>query len=103
MRKYGFLTFFLGILLVGGALTVIGNGGSSLTDILPFLQQSSDPAAATNAAETWQTEQLFVLIVFIVGSMLAIGGLLAGLFWFLNRGVRVSKAEAEQQTEAKQG
>ncbi|MFW5748962.1 MAG: hypothetical protein ACOCYT_05040 [Chloroflexota bacterium] len=102
MRKYGFLVFFLALLLVGGVLTVASNSGG-IMDILPFLQQTSDPAASTDYAEAWQAEQLFLLIGFIVVNLVGIGATLAGLFWFLNRGVRVSQAESQAIEQADEG
>jgi hypothetical protein len=97
VRKYGFLVFFLGLALVGGLFTVIGNAGG-IEEVLPFLRQTSDPAASTDYATAWQAEQLFLLIGFILVNIIGIGATLAGLMWALSRGVKV--AEAEEQAES---
>lgn len=96
MRKYGFLVFFLGLLLIGGGLTAISQAGG-LADVLPYLQTSNDTAASTAYAEPWQAEQLFLLVGFLVVNMVGIGATIAGLMWILHRGVKASTAEAEAE------
>lgn len=98
MKKYGFLVFFLGMVIVGGLVTVISNAGG-IDAVLPYLETTSDTSASTAYAEGWQAEQLFLLIGFLVINIVGIGATIAGLMWFLNRGVKVSQAEAEAQED----
>ncbi len=100
MKKYMFLIFFLGLLIAGGFMTTLSSTGG-VGELLPFLRQTSDTAASTDYAEAWQAEQLFLMIGFILVNIIGIGATLAGLFWFLNRGVTVAKAQelAEEAEE----
>lgn len=85
MKRLGVLFVILGVLFVGGALSILlSESGSSF---LPFLHQTSDAEASTLAAEPWQVEQLVLLIGFILFNMIGIGATIAAVFWFLHRGV----------------
>ena len=92
MKKYSYLIVFLGLLIAGGFLTALNQAGG-IGDFLPFLRTSGDAAASTDVILPWQAEQLFLLIGFIMLNIVGIGATLAGLFWFLNRGVAEAKAQ----------
>ncbi len=95
------IILILVILVSGGFLTTIMGDGGSVGDVLPFLHQTSNPAASVMEAEGWQTEQLFLLTGFILFNMIGIGLTLAGIMWFLNRQVTIVRAmETEQDAEA---
>lgn len=98
MRRLGILVGILGLLFVGGALSIMLAQGSGYdSSLLPFLQTTSDAAGSTLSAEPWQAEQFFLLVVFILFNMLGIGATIAVVMWFLHRGVKVARAEAEQE------
>ena len=91
------LTFLVAaafLLAAGGFFTSLFSG-NELADILPFLQQTSNREASTLYAESWQTEQLFLMIGFILFNMIGIAATLAVVMWFLNRGVQTAKAEGQ--------
>lgn len=96
MRKYGFMIVFLGLLIAGGFMTAI-SGAGGIGEFLPILQQSGDSAAATEMIEPWQAEQLFLMIGFILFNIIGIGATLAGIFWLLNRGTKLSQAQEEAE------
>ena len=75
------------ILAAGGFITAILSG-NDLSDVLPFLIQTSDPEANPLRAEPWQAEQIFLLIGFILFNMVGIGATIAVIMWLLHRGVR---------------
>lgn len=100
MRRLAIVMTVLFVLVAGGALTALLNNGGGLESLLPFLRQTSDPAASPTEAEAWQLEQFIIMIGFILFNLIGIGVTIAGIFWFLNRGVLVSRAEAEEKTPA---
>jgi len=95
-ERMTFLVAAVFLLAAGGFLTSL-LGGNAITDVLPFLQQSSDPEASTLSSEAWQIEQFFLLVGFIVVNMIGIGATIAALMYVLNRGVATAQAEAEQE------
>jgi len=95
-QQMTFLVAALFLLAAGGFLTALFSG-STVTEILPFLQQSSDPEASTLTGEAWQIEQFFLLVGFIVVNMIGIGATIAAIMYVLNRGITVTQAEAEQE------
>lgn len=96
MRRLGIVFGILAILFVGGALSILlSDGGSSL---LPFLQQTADSEASTLNAESWQAEQLFLLIGFILFNMVGIGVTIAAIMWFLHRNVATVRSGAAPQS-----
>lgn len=82
------------ILGAGGFITAL-LGGSELSDLLPFLIQTSDPEANTLVAEPWQAEQLFLLVGFVLFNLVGMGATIAVLMWVLHRGVVGIRAEEE--------
>jgi hypothetical protein len=93
VKKYIFLIIFLGLLVVGGFVTTLSGGAGSIGDFLPFLRQTGSTAASTDYIEPWQGEQLILMIGFILVNIIGIAVTLAGLFWFLNRGIALAKAQ----------
>lgn len=98
MKRYSYLIIFLGLLIAGGFLTTLNQSGG-IGNFLPFLRQTSDAAASTDVIESWQAEQLFLMLGFIMINVVGIAATLAGIFWFLNRGVAEAKAQAEAEAE----
>ena len=82
------------ILAAGGFVTAILSG-NELSEVLPFLTQTSDPEANPLRAEAWQAEQIFLLIGFILFNMIGIGATIAVIMWLLHRGVREVQAGVE--------
>mgnify|MGYP005838575641 CR=1 FL=1 len=100
MKRFLVIVTLLVILIIGGGLTMqlIASGGS----ILPVLETVSNPDANPTVVLPWKAEQLFLLIGFLLFNLIGIAATLAIIFWFIDRGIRRSKAEAaEQQTAAK--
>lgn len=101
--RFGLLVGVLILLIIGGGLsTQLSGGVSDLSDLLPFLQTTSNPEASAMEAEPWQAEQFFLLIVFILFNMVGIGATIAVIMWFLHRGVSEARAEPEEES-AKRG
>lgn len=92
MKKLITLAVLLVILVAGAGLTtqLISNDGGGL---LPVLQIVGSPEASTSAVLPWKAEQLFLLIGFIVTSLIGFALVLAALFWFLDRGMRQARAQ----------
>jgi hypothetical protein len=87
------------LLTIGGALTTLLVDGENT--VLPVLQQSSDPEASVSDAEPWQAEQLFLLVLVIVGSLVGIAGGTALVMWFMDRQVRNIRAAEAAQNDGK--
>ncbi|MDZ4670070.1 MAG: hypothetical protein SH821_04295 [Phototrophicales bacterium] len=96
MRKYAFLIVILMILVGGGVLTAIESAGG-FEQIMPYLQQTSNPDASPAYATQWQTEQLVLFIGFVLVNLIGIGGTIGFVMWALDRQVRISRARAGQQ------
>jgi hypothetical protein len=99
VKRYSYLIIFLGLLIAGGFITTLSQSGG-IGNFLPFLRTSGDAAASTDVILPWQAEQLFLLIGFLLINIIGIGGTLAGIFWFLNRGVTEAKAAKESEESA---
>ena len=97
MRGLAILGIVLGILIVSGAFTLASTGDTS--NLIPFIQQSSNPSASTGEVEPWQAEQFFFLVGFLLINLIGMGMTIAGLLWFLSHGIITSRAEA-QATES---
>ena len=100
MKNLSLLIVILVLLFAGGALTTMFSGGGSSGLISP-IQQTEDPAASTMQAESWQAEQLFLLVVFVVLTVGGIGFGTAIVMWYLHREISEVKAmPVGSQTEA---
>ncbi len=97
MRTLGILIVLLVLLVVGGALTALFAGDGALNDLLPTLQQTSNPSGSTLEVESYQAEQFFLLVGFILFNLVGIAMTLAGIFWFLNRGVKEAQVESSDE------
>lgn len=91
----GFILFvvLLAILLAGGAFTsqLIATQGEGIS----FVQEvTSSPDASRTVMQPWKAEQFFLLVGFILFNLVGIAATLAIIFWFADRGIRRSKAEA---------
>lgn len=93
VKRFGIIVVLLLVLIIGGGLTtqLIASGNSSP---LPVLIQTSNPEAATQTMVGWKAEQLFLAIGFIITSLIGFAVVLMAIFWFLDRGIKVSQAEA---------
>ena len=100
MKNLSLLIVILVLLFVGGALTTMFSGSGS-SGLLSPIQQTTDPAASTIQAEPWQAEQLFLLVVFVLLSMVGMGIGIAIIMWFLDRKITAVRAmPVGSQTEA---
>ncbi len=97
VKRLGVLIGILAVLAVGGGLSILITGGDEL---LPFLQQTSNPAGSVMEAESWQAEQLVLMIGFILFNLGGIAITLAIVMWFLHRGVAISRAEEAELAES---
>lgn len=79
------------MVLAGSGFITTVLTGNDISEVLPFLVQSSDPEANAMAAEPWQAEQIFILIGFILFNLIGIGATIALIMWFLHRGVVESR------------
>lgn len=100
MRQRMTILVALVFLMAAGGMMTSLLSGRELADVLPFLEQTSNREASTLYAEAWQTEQLFLMIGFIVFNMVGIAATIAVIIWFLNRGVTQVQAEAENRALA---
>ena len=93
VKRFGIIVVLLLVLIIGGGLTtqLIASGKSSP---LPVLVQSDNPEAATQLMVGWKAEQLFLAIGFILTSLIGFAVVLMAVFWFLDRGIKQSQAEA---------
>lgn len=93
MKRLAFLVVLVVILLVGGGLTaqlVAMNNASPL----PILQQTADPDASVSQVLPWKADQFFLLVGFILFNLIGMAATIAIVMWFLDRGLRKSRAEA---------
>lgn len=82
------------VLLAGGGLTalLVSSGGGS---VLPVLQTVGSPDGSPMVVLPWKAEQFFLLVGFIIFNLVGIAATLAVIFWFLDRGVRQARKQAE--------
>ena len=99
MKKYTFLIVILVILVAGGILTAVERAGG-FEQMIPYLQQTSNPDASPAYASQWQAEQLVLFIGFILVNLIGIGATIAFVMWALDRQVKVARVTAGQQASA---
>lgn len=89
MKRLALLAVLVILLLAGGGLTqlLLGGGLDSL-----FIVQSTAPDSSILTAAPWQTEQLLLMVGFIVVNLLGMGVTLGIVFWLLHRGVKRAAA-----------
>ena len=98
MKRLGILIGILAVLVVGGGLSILITGGDN--NLLPFLQQTSNPAGSAMEVESWQAEQFMLMVGFILFNLVGIAVTLAVIMWFLHRGVAISRAEEAEPAES---
>lgn len=93
MKRLGLIIAVMLLLIIGGALTtqLVANGDAGL---LPVLRQSANPDASVNDMVGWKAEQFFLAIGFILFNLVGMALTIALIVWFLDRGIRQSRAEA---------
>lgn len=91
MKRLALLAVMMILLLAGGGLThmLLGGGLDSF-----FIVQSTSPDSSVLTAAPWQTEQLLLMVGFLVVNLLGMGVTLGIVFWLLHRGVRRASATA---------
>ncbi len=96
MRRLLVVIALIVLLLIGGGLTMqlLSNNGSLQ---FPVLTQTAQPNASPTTMLPWKAEQFFLLVGFLLFNLVGIGLTLALVFWFVDRGLRRSKAEAESK------
>ncbi|MFN8529436.1 MAG: hypothetical protein U0670_12555 [Anaerolineae bacterium] len=99
MRRFLVLVVLIAILLVGGGLTVqlLSSNGSLH---FPVLTQTAQPDASPTTVLPWKAEQFFLLVGFLLFNLVGIAATLALIFWLVDRGLRRSKADAEQKQQS---
>lgn len=99
MKRLFTIAALIVILIIGGGLTMqlIASGG----EVLPVLTTVSNPDADPTVVRPWKAEQLFLMIGFVLFNLIGIAATLAVIFWFIDRGIRRSKAEAAQPPAGK--
>lgn len=80
LRRTGILAVLIIVVLAGGALS---SGMFNLNSLLVI--QSSNPDASVFEATPVQAFQFFFWVFFVLGNVVVAGGLLALVFWLLNR------------------
>jgi predicted membrane protein len=98
VKRFLVIVALLVILIIGGGLTMqlIASGGQ----ILPILETVSNPDADRSVVLPWKAEQLFLMIGFLIFNLVGIAATIGIIFWFIDRGVRKSQAEAAEQKAA---
>lgn len=89
MKQLILLIVIIGALVFGGAITSELSKQSNLAII-----KTDDPNASVFVATPDKATALFLMVGFIVANVVVIGGILALIFYFLDRNVRVVKGDA---------
>ncbi|MBK8027878.1 MAG: hypothetical protein IPK19_42515 [Chloroflexi bacterium] len=93
MRRFSILIGLVLLLLIGGGLTALLN--TSDGQVLPILQQVGAPDASPTLMLPWKANQFIIMIGFILFNLVGMAVTLAIVLWFVDRGVRKSRAEAK--------
>lgn len=88
------------VIIIGGGLTMQIAGSGSESVIPGVYRYTNSPEASVLDVTSWQAQQMFLFIGFVLFNLIGIGLTLALVMWFLDRQVRQVKAEAGQTTEA---
>lgn len=98
MRRFSILVGLVLLLLIGGGLTAyLSNSGGQ---VLPILQQVGAPDASPTTMLPWKANQFVLLIGFILFNLVGMAVTIAIVLWFIDRGVKKSRAEAGQPPKA---
>lgn len=91
MRRFSILIGLVVLLLIGGALTaMLSNNGNQ---VLPILQQVKAADGSPTTMLPWKANQFFLLIGFILFNLVGMAVTIAIVLWFIDRGVKKSRAE----------
>ncbi len=88
MRLLISLGVILIVLIGGGAIT------SNLLNTDFAIHQTSSPDASPFVATPDQASAFFILVSFVIFNLFGAGVTAMAIFWFLNRGIKSSQAEA---------
>lgn len=91
MKRLAIIAGVVILLLISGGLTMqlmVGGGPNPL-----FIEQVSSADASTLEAAPWQSEQLVLLVGFILFNLIGMGVTIAVVMWFLHRGVKQAEVE----------
>lgn len=98
MKQLILLVVIAGALVFGGAITSELSKQSNLAII-----KTDDPNASVFVATPDKATALFLMVGFIVANVVVVGAVLALIFYFLDRNVRLAKdntTEGNTSTEA---
>ena len=82
-RLYLLVVVFI-LLFIGGALTTMLSREDA-SGVVSTVKQTNDPAASVMEVESWQAEQLFLFVLFVLASVIGMATAVALVMWFLNR------------------
>ena len=88
MKRLALLAVLVILLLAGGGLTSLLLGGSGLDSL--FIVQTAAPDSSVLTAAPWQTEQLMLMVGFLLFNLVGMGLTIAIVLWLLHRGVKHS-------------
>lgn len=94
-----FVTVIL-VIVIGGGLTMQLAGGGTESVIPGVYRYTDSPEASVLDVTGWQAQQLFLLVGFLIVNLVGIGLTLALIMWFLDRQVRIVKADAAKRAES---
>jgi hypothetical protein len=83
------------LLVIGGGLTSLLSSSSGGT-VLPILQQTNAIDASPTVMVPWKANQFILLVGFLLFNLVGIAVTIAIILWFVDRGVRKSRAEAQE-------
>ena len=85
MKRLALLAVLVIILLAGGGLTsLLQSGGLDSF----FIVQTTAPDSSVLTAAPWQTEQLMLMVGFLLVNLVGMGLTIGIVLWLLHRGVR---------------
>lgn len=93
MKRLALLSALVLLLLAGGGVTSLLLGGG-LDGF--FIVQTTAPDSSVMAAAPWQTEQLMLMIGFLLVNLLGMGVTIGVVLWLLHRGVKRAAASGPQ-------